>query len=145
MKEVPLQFCLFLYNFSYRRAYSFTPRCTGFHVLSLSLNKERTKENQPRRSPWEPPGIAALQREGREITYKPLVLCLAFSHHERQAGKARVLTKTNPSWVCAHAPKMEEACESKSPGGSQKAVGGRGHRGCPLGSLLGYFLGNAKK
>jgi hypothetical protein len=40
---------------------------------------------------------------------------------------------------------MEEACESKNPDGSRKAVGKWGPKGCPLGSLLGYFLGNAKK
>jgi len=40
---------------------------------------------------------------------------------------------------------MEEAWEGKSPGGSQKAVGQWGAKGCPLGSFLGYFLGNAKK
>jgi hypothetical protein len=40
---------------------------------------------------------------------------------------------------------MEEACRDKSPGGSQKAVGKWGAKGCPLGSFLGSFLGNAKK
>jgi hypothetical protein len=38
-----------------------------FYVLSLSLNKERTKENQPRRSLLELPGIAALQSKRRDL------------------------------------------------------------------------------
>ena len=116
-------------------------RCAGFDVLSLSLNKERTKENQPRRSPWEPPGIAALQREEREITYKPLVLCLAFSHHERQAGKARAFAKTNPSWARAYAPKMEEACEGKKTTALKKPSGGGVPRGVPLVPFLATSWG----
>jgi hypothetical protein len=64
-------------------------RCAGFDVLSLSLNKERTKENQRRRSPWEPPGIAALQSEKQEVTQSLLMRCLNLSQHERQARKAK--------------------------------------------------------
>ena len=55
--------------------------------------------------------------------------CLNFSQHERQAKEARTFTKANPSWACAHAPKMEEACKGNSPGGSQKSrreVGSQG-------------------
>jgi len=120
-------------------------RCAVSVVLSLSLNKERTKENQPKAAAFGNCSFAALQKGTREITYTLFVLCLKFSQHERQAKKARAFAKTNPSWACAHAPKMEEAWEGKSPGGSQKAVGRWGPKGCPLGSLLGYFLGNAKK
>jgi hypothetical protein len=46
--------------------YGFAPRCAVFDVLSLSLNKESTKESQPRRSPWELPFRAALQSEKGE-------------------------------------------------------------------------------
>ena len=35
-----------IYNRFFWRAYSFAPRCAVFCVLSLSLNKESTKENQ---------------------------------------------------------------------------------------------------
>ena len=48
---------------------------SALDVLSLLLNKESTKENQPRRSPWEPPGIAALQ-SGWGERYKSL-FCIA--------------------------------------------------------------------
>jgi len=57
-----------LNNFPYPRAYSFAPRCAGFDVLSLSLNKERTKENQPKAAAFGNCSFAALHRERREVT-----------------------------------------------------------------------------
>ena len=65
-------------------------------AISLPRRKEMAKEKTPKRSPWEPPGIAALQRATREITYAFLVLCLKFSHHERQAGKAKGFCQDKP-------------------------------------------------
>ena len=35
------------HNFSYGRAYSFAPRCTGFYVTSFSFKKEVTKKVNP--------------------------------------------------------------------------------------------------
>ena len=41
----------------------------------------------------------------------------------RGGGQNKSVCHANPSWACAYAPKMEDACESTSPDGSQKAVG----------------------
>jgi hypothetical protein len=38
-------------------------------VLSLSLNKERTKENQPRLSPWEPPASRRFKINGGAFAF----------------------------------------------------------------------------
>jgi len=39
----------------------------------------------------------------------------------RGGGQNKSVCHANPSWACAYAPKMEDACESTSPDGSQKS------------------------
>jgi hypothetical protein len=51
------------YIFSYGWARHNAPRCTGFDALSLSLNKERAKENQPR-------GLIPLGTPEREKSFR---------------------------------------------------------------------------
>jgi len=71
------------------RAYSRAPRCASTYVLSLSLNKESTKESQPKAAAFGNCSLAALQRKRREIAYKLLMLCPKSCQHARQAKKAR--------------------------------------------------------
>ena len=71
-------------------------------------------------------------------------LCLAFSQHERQAGKAKAFAMTNPSWACAHAPKMEEACEGKKTTALKKPSGGGVPRGVPLVPFLATSWGTPR-
>ena len=42
----------------------------------------------------------------------------------------------DPSWACAYAPKMEEACEGKNPDGDGKPSGCRGFPGGTPGRLF---------
>ena len=62
----------------------------GLDVLSLSLNKERTKENQPKAAAFGNCSRATLQSVTREIKCTFVVLCLNVSYHAWQAGEARV-------------------------------------------------------
>ena len=60
-----------------------------FIVLSLSLNKERTKESQPKAAAFGNCSRAALESEAREVTYILSILCLNSCHHARQAEGAK--------------------------------------------------------
>ena len=55
------------------------------YVLSLSLNKERTKESQPKAAAFGNCSFAALQRRLGRKTYTLSLHLPPFSHHERQA------------------------------------------------------------
>jgi hypothetical protein len=63
-------------------------------VCSFAKRERRASHGRkhcpPRRSPWEPPGFAALQRGQRRKTYIPFVHRSPHSQHERQALKAKI-------------------------------------------------------
>jgi hypothetical protein len=63
--------------------------CTGLDCSFFAARQRTNQENAPRRSPWEPPGIATLQGGTREITYMFLMLCLTSCHHARQVLEAK--------------------------------------------------------
>ena len=58
-------------------------------LMPLLGARQEVAKKRAQAFPLGTPGIAALQRKRREVTYTLPVLCLNFSQHERQAGKAR--------------------------------------------------------
>jgi hypothetical protein len=57
--------------------------------MTLLAARQEVSKKRAQASPLGTPGIAALQRERREITYAFLMLCLTFCHHARQILRAR--------------------------------------------------------
>ena len=88
---------------------------------------------------------AALQSAPREKHLR--LLCISRRQLPRAASvKSKSVCPATPSWACAYAPKMAEACESTSPDGSQKAVGMQGvPRGNAWADFLSPFLCSATK
>ena len=117
-------------------------------AISLPRRKEMAKEKTPKRSPWEPPGIAALQRATREITYAFLVLSLKFSHHERQAGKAKGFCQDKPILGVRSCAQDGGGLRKQKPRRLSKSRRAAGFQGAlsPLVPFLSPFLcGTTKK
>jgi len=118
------------------RVYSFAPRCADINVLSLSLNKERTKESQPGRSLRDLPGIAVLQSTSRDRHI--IFLCgapsLAYTNGRR--GKQNLLPNRTHLGRALMRPRWRELASATVPTALKKPSGGGVPRGVPLVSFL---------
>ena len=107
----------------------------------MSLNKERTKENQPRRSPWEPPALP-LYKKNQERSHKSFQCSAStLTNTSGRHRKQNVLPKQTHLGRALMRPRWRRLAKVKAPAALKKPSGGGVPRGVPLVPFLATSWG----